>query len=177
MKGNPFRGARRTTRRLDRMNIWLRVAIFAGAIWFWTCGRRLVARKFPKPVWEYPADASWQTLHRHHRWAMWIVYTCYFSIIGMVSAIIQLLVFRASSWVMFTTGAFCILLALSIVPAIIAGAWTGEIARVCHERGIPVPRHPDIRERVRANAVALLLWILLAVLSPWIVRLALACKI
>ncbi len=61
---------------------------------------------------------------------------------------------------------------LFAVPAIVLGAWMGEVERECRARGIAVSTMERFRDRVRSDAISMFLWIAAAIAVPWIMQLA-----
>lgn len=129
-------------------------------------------KRFPRPAWRYPATTSPQRLYRHHRLAAWCVYACFFCIVGTVSSLVQFLVFGRQGWTLWMLLAYVAGMVMFAVPAIVLGAWMGEVERECRARGISVPTMERFRGRVRSDAISMFLWIAAAIAAPWIMQLA-----
>jgi hypothetical protein len=147
------------------------VVVMGASAWFFLWGIPWLLKRFPQPAWRYPATTSPQRLHRHHRLAAWCVYACFFCIVGTVSSLVQFLVFGWQGWTLWMLFAYAAGMVLFAVPAILLGAWMGEVERECRVRGIAVPTMERFRDRVRSDAIGMFLWIAAAIAAPWILQL------
>ena len=148
------------------------IAVMTASAWFFHWGIPWLFRRYPRPVWRYPADTPVERLHRHHRLAAYSVYAFFFCIVGAVSSLLQVVVLGWQGWTTWMLVAYTVGMVVFAVPAFALGAWMGEVERECRERGIPVPTLEHLRSRVRSDAVMLAFWILVALAAPWVVRMA-----
>ena len=141
-----------------------------GTIWLYQYGLPWLLKRYTKPVWKYPDHTAPEVLLRHHRWATNCVYVCFVCIAGSVSSLMQAMVFGWEGLGMWLLAAYTVGAMLTAVPALILGAWAGEVERECRHRGVPVPERRDLKERVKLHAIAMLFWIAVATASPWLLR-------
>lgn len=150
------------------MRQFFMISLVVASGWFFIRGIPWLRKLFPRPVWSYASDTPVERLHSHHRIAIRCVYFCFACIVGSVSSLIQIVVlgWRApTTWFLVAYGAGMV---VSVVPAIVFGAWSGEVERECRARDVAVPSAENLRSRVRSDAIGLFFWIVVAIASPWV---------
>jgi len=155
------------------MNIFAMIMVMGATFWVFQWGIPWLLKRFPKPAWRYPANTAVEMLHRHHRFSAAFVYLCFLCIVGLASSLLQVLVLGWQGWAFYFLIVYGAGMVGSIVPAIVLACWMGEIERECRERGVPVPTMESFRAMIKAETLKLSFWILLAIASPWIFRIAL----
>ena len=148
------------------------VAVMAASAWFFHWGIPWLLKRYPQPVWRYPADTPVERLHRHHRFAALSVYACFFCIVGAVSSLLQVVVLGWQGWTLWMLVANGVGTVVFAVPALALGAWMGEVERECRKRGVPLPTMEHLSSRIRSDAVGLFFWIIVALAAPWVARMA-----
>lgn len=146
------------------------VVVMGASVWLFRWGLPWLQRRFPQPVWRYSTGTSVEQLHRHHRVSARCVYVCFVCVVGAVSSLLQFIVLGWHGWTLWLLVAYGVGAMVTAVPAIVLGAWMGEVERECRQRGVAIPTAEHLRSRVRRDALGILFWIAVAVASPWMAK-------
>ena len=112
-------------------------------------------------VWQYPEATSVQTLLRHRRWAMWLMYTWTGSGVLMMSTTAQFflspegLAGTITMIILIASAAVCLLLS---VPACLSLLWASDIDKALAVRGYPQSQQGSVEHRLCTGAIKMFFW-------------------
>jgi hypothetical protein len=121
----------------------------------------MFAKLRSKVLWQYPETTSVETLLRHRRWALRIVYTCAGSGVLAFSSMAHLLLSRdgilltATIIITCASAAVCLLL---FVPAAMAVPWAKDIENALRARGHQLSTVTPIERRISMVALKMCFW-------------------
>ena len=120
-------------------------------------------------LWRYTAATPTPVLLRHHRIARRIVYPCIFACAGTASSLVQIVLIGTGNGGAVVCLLFTAVALVLIVPAIFAIPILHEVEQAPTARREALPGRP-INLRVRAWALGMTFWFVVAVAAPFLVR-------
>jgi hypothetical protein len=146
------------------------IGTMVAALFVFRVGIPFLQEKFTRPIWEYKPTTPAEVLHRHHRFAVRMVYAQFFVVVGFVSSLSQWAMLGGGAGSVYPVAFFgCLLLPVAL-SGILGPVWVEEIDKALNKRGLPIPRHEDIAAAVKSKSKTLAFWIVLALAMPWISR-------
>ncbi len=146
------------------------VIVFRAGPGLWRAFRKKVLLDREIVLFQYTAETCEAKLFRHHRIARWIIYSCGFFSLTMMSSGLQGLIVGFDTFTLIIMVVSVCAVAILIIPSLFSMPWIREIEAELIQRSIPIPGGVKIEERIKKTTLKVMFLAFCIVIVPPLIR-------